>query len=139
MVDLLTAFRLVDVLPASAPMLWVGNEAQLPSVGAGLVFYPLTQAGLPALRLSKLKRQAAASEIHRVANTIRNGEVPQIAPLHADHDGEVAYTTNWSLRHVEGLWLRNRGAERTIILSPTKKGPGGIDEINACLQDLMGR
>lgn len=138
MVDLLTAFRLVDVLPDSARMLWVGDEAQLPPVGAGLVFHALMQAGLPALRLSTVKRHAAASEIHRVANTIRNGEVPQIAPLHADLNSEVAHTTNWSLRHIAELWLRNGGAERTIILSPTKKGPGGVDEINTCLQDLMG-
>ena len=145
MADLLTAFRLVDVLPDSARMLWVGDEAQLPTVGPGLVFHALMQAGLPALRLSKVKRHAAASEIHRVVNTIRKGEVPQIAPLHADLDREVAHTTNWSLRHIAELWLRNGGAERTIIhhssfiiLSPTKKGPDGVDEINACLQDLMG-
>ena len=139
MVDLLTAYRLVDVLPDSVRMLWVGDEAQLPPVGPGLVFHALMQAGLPALRLSQVKRHAAASEIHRVANTIRNGQVPQVAPLHADVDKEVAYTTNWSLRHVAELWLRNGGAERTIILSPTKVGPGGVDEINSCLQDLMGR
>ena len=139
MVDLLTAFRLVDVLPESARMLWVGDEAQLPPVGPGLVFHALMQAGLPAVRLSTVKRHADASEIHRFANTIRNGHVPQIAPLHADIDREVAHTANWSLRHVAELWRRNGGAKRTIILSPTKVGPGGADEINACLQDLMGR
>ena len=46
MVDLLSAYRLVRMLPDAARVLWVGDEAQLPPVGPGLVFDALMNSEL---------------------------------------------------------------------------------------------
>ena len=139
MVDLQSAYRLVRVLPESARLVFVGDEAQLPPVGPGLVFHALIDAGLPVFRLSQVKRHDRHSEIYRVANALRRGIVPDIPRLNESSEAQVAYSPNLRLEHVEQLWLQSGAAEKTIILSPTRRGPGGVDGINTRLQRLMGQ
>ena len=71
MVDVILASKLVKAVPPGAHLLLVGDVDQLPSVGAGEVLRDLLAAGsLPAVRLTKIFRQARQSGIvinaHRV-------------------------------------------------------------------------
>ena len=136
MVDLLSAYRLVGVLPAAARILLIGDVAQLPPVGPGVVFHALMDSGLPVFRLSQVKRHGEGSEIHRFARAIRRGTVPEMAVLDKGLNlaGDVVYTTDMRPENVARLWAQAGGANRAKILSPVRKGPGGVDEINAHLQ-----
>ena len=72
MVDVILANKLVKAVPPGAHLLLVGDVDQLPSVGAGEVLRDLLAAGsLPAVRLTKIFRQAQQSGIvinaHRIA------------------------------------------------------------------------
>ena len=140
MVDLLSAYRLVGVLPAAARILLIGDVAQLPPVGPGVVFHALMDSGLPVFRLSQVKRHGEGSEIHQFARAIRRGNVPDMAVLDQGLDlaGSVAYTTDMRPEHVWHLWAQAGGAGRAKILSPIRKGPGGVEEINAHLQRKIG-
>ena len=140
MVDILSAYRMVGILPDAARLLFVGDVAQLPPVGPGLVFHALMDAGLPVFRLSQVKRQRADSGIHRFAQALRRGHVPEMVALRGDLDTatDVVYTPEIRPEAIKRIWLQAGGAERAVILSPTRKGSGGVDEINAYLQRAIG-
>ena len=140
MLDILSAYRLAGILPESTRILFVGDVAQLPPVGPGLVFHALVTTTLPVLRLSKVQRHAPDSGIHRFATALRQNTVPELPILDRtlNQAGDVAYTSDVSLGNIERLWRQAGGAARAIILSPTRKGDGGVDQINAHLQKIMG-
>lgn len=140
MVDLISAYRLIGLLPAASRVLLIGDDAQLPPVGPGVVFHALMKSWLPVLRLSEVKRQRRGSAIARLAGSIRTGEAPdlpgpddQLSP-----SCEVRHTRRTDPLTIAHLWEQAGGAGRAIILSPTRRGPGGIDEINAHLQAQAG-
>ena len=140
MVDLISAYRLIGLLPWASRLLLIGDEAQLPPVGPGVVFHALVESWLPILRLSEVKRQRAGSGIARVAWSIREGKIPDL-PVPEEQlslSREVHHTRHTDPATIADLWGQAGGAERAIILSPTRKGPGGIDEINAHLQMQAG-
>ena len=140
MLDILSAYRLVGILPEATRILFVGDVAQLPPVGPGLVFHALITTTLPVLRLSKVQRHGADSGIYRVATALRENRAPELPPLDTNlkDAGDVAYTSDISLENIERLWRQAGGAARTIILSPTRKGDGGVDRINSHLQKTIG-
>ena len=79
MLDLPTAFRLLRFLPEGARLLLVGDPAQLPPIGFGLVFHRLVQSPLvPLVELTEVHRQAAATGIPGIAASIRDHEVPAV-------------------------------------------------------------
>ena len=77
MVDVILANKLVKAVPPGAHLLLVGDVDQLPSVGAGEVLRDLLAAGsLPAVRLTKIFRQAQQSGIVVNAHKINAGQLP---------------------------------------------------------------
>ncbi len=75
MVDVILANKLVKAVPPGAHLLLVGDVDQLPSVGAGEVLRDLLAAGsLPAVRLTKIFRQAQQSGIVVNAHRINAGQ-----------------------------------------------------------------
>src|SRR5262249_29736898 len=79
MLDLPTMFRLLRHLPDGARMLLVGDPAQLPPIGFGLVFHRLAEAtGVPRVELTEVHRQAASTGIPAVAHAIRRHVIPAI-------------------------------------------------------------
>lgn len=140
MVDLLSAYRLVRILPEATRIVFVGDVAQLPPVGPGSVFHALAATRLPVFRLSVVKRHQEGSELHRFARALRRGKVPTLSALGAtgDRPAAVSHTPDMRPEHVARLWADLGGADRAIILSPTRKGPGGVDAINRHLQHVAG-
>jgi exodeoxyribonuclease V alpha subunit len=80
MVDLAAFYRLSKVLPHAARLLLVGDPAQLPPIGAGLVFHRLVQESYgPQIELKQVWRQSEDTGIPAVARAIRQGVVPKLA------------------------------------------------------------
>lgn len=79
MLDLPTAFRILKYLPEGARLLLVGDPAQLPPIGFGLVFHRLVQSPLvPQVELTEVHRQAAETGIPDLAACIRDHQVPTL-------------------------------------------------------------
>src|SRR5699024_664266 len=77
MVDTLLFKVLVQSIPTSMHVIFVGDKDQLPSVGPGQVFHDLLEfADLPRIELKKIHRQAADSTIIPLAHDIREGKIP---------------------------------------------------------------
>ena len=78
MVDVLLFQSLLNALKPSCRIIMVGDEDQLPSVGAGNVLASVIASGLvPVVRLKEIFRQAAQSLIISNAHRIVEGLAPQ--------------------------------------------------------------
>ena len=79
MVDIHSMYRIVDKTPAHVHLILIGDPYQLAPVGAGLVLHELVEKKyLPISKLSVVKRQGNHSSIPKVAESIRNGQVPKV-------------------------------------------------------------
>lgn len=78
MLDLLLANKLVKAVPPGAHLLLVGDVDQLPSVGAGEVLRDLLDGAgpVPAVRLTRIFRQAQQSGVVTNAHRINSGAPP---------------------------------------------------------------
>ncbi|WP_454872485.1 AAA family ATPase [Paraburkholderia xenovorans] len=80
MIDLSTTYRILRALPEGCRLVLVGDPAQLPPIGFGLVFHRLAESDrVPRVELSQVHRQAASTGIPSVAATLRQHLVPEIA------------------------------------------------------------
>ncbi|MEZ9026859.1 AAA family ATPase [Vibrio cyclitrophicus] len=79
MLDLASMYRLLTILPSTVKIILVGDVAQLPPIGFGLVLHELDKLGasIPRVDLTEVKRQSGASAIPLVANFIRQGVYPE--------------------------------------------------------------
>jgi exodeoxyribonuclease V alpha subunit len=79
--DLELAFRLFDGCALSTNILLIGDDNQLPSVGAGRVLNDMIQSGrIPVTRLDRVHRQAEQSQIIRNAHRVLTGLMPVFPP-----------------------------------------------------------
>ncbi|CAN0581481.1 unnamed protein product, partial [Ectocarpus sp. 12 AP-2014] len=77
MVDVPLFYSLIRALPKSAALLLVGDVNQLPSVGAGAVLSDIIASGvIPTVKLNKIFRQAASSNIITNAHLVNQGKMP---------------------------------------------------------------
>jgi exodeoxyribonuclease V alpha subunit len=78
MLDTVLLYRLLQAIPRHASLLLVGDVDQLPSVGPGNVLRDiLASQVVPAVVLSHIFRQAAASQIVEQAHRINQGLLPE--------------------------------------------------------------
>ena len=78
MVDIHSMYRIVDKTPEHVHLILIGDPYQLAPVGAGLVLHELVEKSyLPISTLSVVKRQDDHSSIPKVAENIRDGQVPK--------------------------------------------------------------
>lgn len=81
MLDIRLASALTRALPPRAALVLVGDQDQLPSVGAGNVLADVIASGVATVsRLTQVFRQAQASRIVANAHLVRTGELPDLAP-----------------------------------------------------------
>ncbi len=152
MVDLPTVYRLLRSVPPSTDLLFIGDPAQLPPVGPGLVFHRMVGcAGLPQVELSQVHRQADDTGIPAVAGGIRLGEVPRLRRFEA-HDalapgvflapcppGDVGRTTLSVFEAMVGAPADDPGLERlhsldVQILSASRHCASGADALNTAVE-----
>ena len=78
MLDTPSLHKLLSLLPQEARLLFAGDEGQLPPVGIGRVFHDVVAEGSRVARLTQVLRQAADSEIPKVAALVRQGQMPEL-------------------------------------------------------------
>ena len=140
MVDLLSMYRLVGILPDAARVIFVGDIAQLPPVGNGLVFHSLTDTQIPLFNLTQVKRQNEESGIHRFSTSVRNGllDLPDLTKNTLRESSDCSIETKPTIDRLIKLWQESGGIDNTIVLSPIRKGEFGVDNLNLVLQASVG-
>ncbi|MGO2162084.1 MAG: AAA family ATPase [Vibrio toranzoniae] len=119
MLDLASMYRLLTILPSTVKIILVGDIAQLPPIGFGLVLHELDKLGasIPRIDLTEVKRQSGTSAIPLVANFIRQGVCPEF------NSSDVQFTPQKFKKKAEKLVLEayQRDPEFTQIICPTNR------------------
>ncbi|REK85624.1 ATP-dependent RecD-like DNA helicase [Streptomyces inhibens] len=145
MLDLLLANKLVKAVPPGAHLLLVGDVDQLPSVGAGEVLRDMLSEGgpVPAVRLTRIFRQAQQSGVVTNAHRINSG-VPPLTNgladffLFVEEDNEEAgrLTVDVAARRIPAKF--GLDPRRDVqVLTPMHRGPAGAGALNGLLQQAV--
>ncbi|MBI4574035.1 MAG: AAA family ATPase [candidate division NC10 bacterium] len=149
MVDLPLADHVLQALPLTATLVLVGDADQLPSVGPGTVLTDLLAfEGLPALRLTTLFRQAAASRIVRNAHRIHRGELPDLSAPRPGEAPDFLFLPEADPPRLQRLIVELVARELPAryglnpvqdiqVLTPMHRGPLGTTALNAVLQAAL--
>ncbi|MFF3545592.1 ATP-dependent RecD-like DNA helicase [Streptomyces platensis] len=147
MLDLLLANKLVKAVPPGAHLLLVGDVDQLPSVGAGEVLRDLLAGGgsgpVPAVRLTRIFRQAQQSGVVTNAHRINSGTPPLTSGmtdffLFVEEDAEEAgrLTVDVVARRIPAKF--GLDPRRDVqVLTPMHRGPAGAGALNGLLQQAV--
>ncbi|KUH38660.1 MULTISPECIES: ATP-dependent RecD-like DNA helicase [Streptomyces] len=145
MLDLLLANKLVKAVAPGAHLLLVGDVDQLPSVGAGEVLGDLLAPGspVPAVRLTRIFRQAQQSGVVTNAHRINAGTPPRTEGLpdfflFAEEETEDAarVTVEVAARRIPAKF--GLDPRRDVqVLTPMHRGPAGAGALNGLLQQAI--
>ncbi|TWV42654.1 ATP-dependent RecD-like DNA helicase [Streptomyces misionensis] len=145
MLDLLLANKLVKAVPPGAHLLFVGDVDQLPSVGAGEVLRDMLADGspVPAVRLTRVFRQAQQSGVVTNAHRINAGQQPLTDGLKdfflfvADDTEEAGrLTVDVAARRIPARF--GLDPRRDVqVLAPMHRGPAGAGVLNGLLQQAI--
>lgn len=149
MIDVYIFNELCKHISDETHILLVGDVDQLPSVGPGMIFKELIDSKLfPVISLQKIFRQAQESQIVRNAHKILNN-------VHSyDPDGISFDTKKGDFYFIDAkseedcaeklIEMAKRCIQRKgysllelAVLSPTKKGIVGTNELNPRLQEIL--
>lgn len=148
MLDCGLCLSLLRALPLTCRLIFVGDENQLPSVGAGNVLGDLLESGsIPAVRLTHIYRQARESMIVLNAHRINEGEFPLGSP-HAPPRADFFWVEKENLIELQALILLmvcERIPEAygldpmqdVQVLTPMHKGEVGTVALNRLLQERL--
>lgn len=145
MVDVLLFESLLRAVRLSCRVILVGDEDQLPSVGAGNLLYTLVHSGcLPTVRLTEIFRQAQESCIVRSAHRIVEGEMPDLQDKQSDffffdrrNAAQAAeFLTDLYRNRLPKAYQFHPQADIQVI-SPTRKGVLGTVSLNQMLQEAV--
>ena len=148
MLDCGLCLSLLRALPLTCRLVFVGDENQLPSVGAGNVLGDMLESGVvPAVRLTHIYRQARESMIVVNAHRINEGEFPLGSP-HAPPKADFFWVEKEDLIELQSLVLRmvcERIPEAygldpmtdVQVLTPMHKGEVGTMVLNRLLQERL--
>lgn len=147
MVDQHLLYRLLDGTNPSCRLVFVGDHAQLPSVGPGNVLRELIQSDLfPVVKLTEIFRQEDTSDIVYAAHDIHKGEVPSIttkgdfALVQTDSDSKaMEVVCTLANRLFEGNQRATDPEDKVDfqILSPRHAGEVGVTKLNERLRELL--
>jgi exodeoxyribonuclease V alpha subunit len=136
MVDILIMNHLLKAVRAGARLILVGDADQLPSVGAGSVL-------LDIISCSRIKT-VRLTEIFRQAHRINKGEAPILNAKDKDFFFMQRNTHDQIVRTIIDLCSRRLPATYGLdplrdiqVLSPSKKGPAGVINLNMELQKVL--
>ncbi len=118
MVDIMLAYRMFkNIAPDLVRIVFVGDAAQLPPIGPGLLFHVLVELGnIPKARLSQIMRQDERTGIPVVSRLIREGRWPD----HLRFGGGVTFIANGKNGMVNAvLDLYHQSPGTTQVITPT--------------------
>lgn len=139
MVDQEVFYRLLAALRTRTHLILVGDDNQLPSVGAGNVLRELVNCGgVPVVKLTQIFRQDEASDIIKVAHRIKDGNT-DLSLFKEDPTADVFFLRDTNIARIEDFIVRlatRFKAERRQfqILTPRNDGPLSVLVLNKVLQ-----
>lgn len=141
MVDQELLYRLLSSLRPDTIVVFVGDDAQLPSVGPGNVLRELVRCpALPKVRLTTIFRQSNKGDIVLNAHRVNRGED---LPLHEKNPkSEFQFVSMGNQDDIAQLVvemaakLKGRNANFQV-LSPMYDGVVGVNRLNQCMRDRL--
>lgn len=138
MVDQAVLYRVLTCTRPDCRLVFVGDAAQLPSVGPGNVLRDLISSGMfPMVSLTDIFRQADTSPIITAAHDIFHGNIPD-APQDSDFSLIPMRDEDVILKEVlnQAVDLYEQ-RENFQVLSPRHAGTLGVTNINTRLRALI--
>ena len=143
MIDINLFKDLVRMLPLGSQLILIGDVDQLPPVGAGQPFLDLIRSKkIVVSRLTKQFRQGSDSMIPNVARSINNGEIMEFPTDFANSGfsfvevdkGQVVDKIIEVVDFFTSDKNGNKDFDRTQILSPMRRYPSGLINLNSIMQ-----
>jgi exodeoxyribonuclease V alpha subunit len=145
MVDILLMHYLLKAVRAGTRLVMVGDVDQLPSVGPGNVLKDIIESGaVKVVRLKRIFRQGGESSIVVNAHRINEGQYP----VTNSRDGDFFFIEKRDMQQVVETVIdlcknrlpRYNGYDPMTdiqVLSPMRKGPVGVDNLNNRLREAL--
>ncbi|MDO5448258.1 MAG: ATP-dependent RecD-like DNA helicase [Clostridia bacterium] len=145
MVDVILFSALLDALPLGCRLIMVGDNDQLPAVGAGSVLHDLLESEmLPVVKLTEVFRQAMESLIVTNAHMIVHGEEPELSRVDNDFFHMERSNGMQTAADIVNLYCERLpkaygydAAHDIQVLCPSKKGDCGTANLNHLLQEAV--
>ncbi|MEM7139143.1 MAG: ATP-dependent RecD-like DNA helicase [Myxococcota bacterium] len=148
MLDVRLAAQLLDAVPPSATLVWVGDVDQLPPVGPGQPLRDLIASRVcPTVRLHEVFRQAQQSAIVRGAHAVLDGTMPEPTPAGTRGDGDLFLIASPDTEVITERLVQTLERMRAAygldpvadvqVLTPMRRGPLGTHKLNTLLQDAL--
>lgn len=139
MVDQHLLFRLLSCTTRDCRLVFVGDAAQLPSVGPGNVLRDVISCGeFPVVDLREIFRQDEASDIVIAAHAINSGKVPEFVGKSLDFTFAEVRDEHRILETltatVQKLYERKANFQ---MLSPRHAGTLGVTNLNLRIRELL--
>jgi exodeoxyribonuclease V alpha subunit len=141
MLDVELADALLSACADGTHLLFVGDAAQLPSIGPGRVLGDLIDSGaVPVTELTTLYRQDEGGTIARLATAVRGGQLAavddptrEVVVVAARGSAEAAHRV---VQLVTDSIPRALGipADQVQVVTPVHRGPAGTQALNAALK-----
>ncbi|MDT4970363.1 MAG: exodeoxyribonuclease alpha subunit, partial [Pseudonocardiales bacterium] len=141
MLDVELADALLSACKDGTHLVFVGDAAQLPSIGAGRVLGDLIDSGtVPVTELTTLYRQAEGGSIARLAIAVRGGDLPpvddptrEVVVVAARGSAEAAHRVTQlvtdSIPRALGI-----PADQVQVVTPVHRGAAGTLALNVALK-----
>lgn len=144
MVDIQLMQSLLKAVNVGTRLILVGDVSQLPSVGPGSVLRDIIESGcFPVVKLTRIFRQAAESDIVVNAHRINAGEPVDLAKKSRDFlfirrenpDAIIRASLTLLTEKLPG-YVHARPFD-IQIMTPMRKGALGVERLNKILQDYL--
>ncbi len=145
MMDLALTEALMRAMKRGSRLIMIGDSDQLPSVGAGNVFDDLISSGMiKTVRLTEIFRQSKESLIITNAHKINSGEAPVLNVtdndfffVRRDYERDIPSTVaSLILQRLPRAYGQDI-KDKIQVITPSKKGFGGVEALNAELQSKL--
>ncbi len=139
MVDIILMYRVLRHLSQGVRFVLIGDPAQLPPIGPGLVLHALQGlANIPQVMLKVVQRQTSESGIPKVAEVVREHGLPTWTAYEGKGSGvsfiECSDRQIDEITEVVYIELGGAGQDNSVqVLGVTKNKAGGVKGINTRL------
>lgn len=144
MVDINIMNSLLKAIPVGTRLILVGDVDQLPSVGAGNVLKDIISSGcFPVVKLEKIFRQAAESEIITNAHKINEGQKVVLNKYSKDflfvHRDNADAIISAMCTLIKSKLPNYVGTDinEIQILTPSRKSAVGVERLNKIMQEYL--
>ncbi len=149
MIDIPLFYNFLDAVPQNCRLLMVGDINQLPSVGPGNLLRDLIESKtIACVKLEKIFRQEANSNIVINAHKVNNGNFPSVPKFDKSHKGDFYFFEEENqetvLEIIKELYCKKipdkfgyNPFTDIQVLTPMHKGTVGALNLNTVLQNIL--